>query len=532
MKKPGILIGAFIGLLLTAPLIAVFYLGWKLFSLAFAPFNVFDWLSRVLPGSLITYSIDTMVSVIRSLNLGGTSETAKLAEQTMAIVFFIIAGIVVGALFFLIMRFLEKSAIIFGVILGAVFGIIGAFINSRLTSVSSPFLDGIWILAVFLLWGAALGWSYRKLSARKSAEENADSVEQVDRRKFLVYLGGAAAAITVVGAVVGSFAGKSGGEEQAATEGGKWSDNNALPNADATVQPAPGTRPEFTPLAEHYRIDINTVPPTVDGDSWRLKVGGLVEQSVEMTLEQIRNYEPMNQFITLACISNPVVGDLIGTQRWTGVSLQKILPDFRLKPNATHLKISSADGFYEIVPLETIMTDERVMLTYAWDGVPLLTKHGFPLRIYIPNLYGMKQPKWIQQIEAIDHWEAGYWVERGWDGQAQMKATSVIDTVAVNQKMTQNGQNLIPVGGIAHAGDRGISKVELKIDDGEWQKAELRKPISEKTWVIWRYNWAFSPGEHTFTVRCTDGDGAIQIVEEAPPHPSGASGLHSTTATV
>jgi DMSO/TMAO reductase YedYZ molybdopterin-dependent catalytic subunit len=199
-----------------------------------------------------------------------------------------------------------------------------------------------------------------------------------------------------------------------------------------------------------------------------------------------------------------------------------------LKPEATHLKIRSADGFFEVVPLEMVKADERVMLTYAWDGAPLLAEHGFPLRIYIPNLYGMKQPKWIESIEATDHWEQGYWVERGWDAQARMKATSVIDTVAVDMMIVQADEStLVPIGGIAHAGARGVTKVEVQVDGGEWREAKLRTPLSDLTWVIWRYDWPFQKGRHTFTVRCYDGDGAPQIVEETPPAPSGASGLHS-----
>jgi hypothetical protein len=168
------------------------------------------------------------------------------------------------------------------------------------------------------------------------------------------------------------------------------------------------------------------------------------------------------------------------------------------------------------------------MLAYDWDGVPLTTKHGFPLRIYIPDLYGMKQPKWLQSIEAMDHWEPGYWVKRGWDRTARMKATSVIDTVSVDMMIAQADQKTrIPVGGIAHAGARGISKIEVRVDDGPWNEARLRAPLSDTTWVVWRYDWPFRPGNHTFTVRCSDGRGAAQIVEPAPPHPSGASGLHS-----
>jgi hypothetical protein len=143
----------------------------------------------------------------------------------------------------------------------------------------------------------------------------------------------------------------------------------------------------------------------------------------------------------------------------------------------------------------------------------------------------MKQPKWITSIDALDHWEEGYWVERGWDREARMKATSVIDTVAVQVTMTGvGGQRLVPVGGIAHAGARGISKVEIRVDEGEWYEAHLRAPLSETTWVVWRYDWPFQEGSHTLTVRCYDGDGTAQVAQPAAPHPSGATGLHSRRA--
>jgi DMSO/TMAO reductase YedYZ molybdopterin-dependent catalytic subunit len=310
----------------------------------------------------------------------------------------------------------------------------------------------------------------------------------------------------------------------------RWSVTHLLPNASATVQPAPGTRREFTSLESHYRIDINTSPPVVDEKNWSLKFTGLLEAPAALTLDDLRRYEPLHQFVTLSCISNPVAGDLIGTTRWTGAPLRRLLAELHLKPNASHLKIRSADGFFEVVPLESINADQRIMLTYAWDGVPLTTEHGFPLRIYIPDLYGMKQPKWIESIEVTDHWEPGYWVVRGWDKMARMKATAVIDTVAVDMRIIDADQRtLVPIGGIAHAGARGISKVEVRIDEGPWEAAQLRTPLSGLTWVLWRYDWPFRSGDHTFTVRCYDGAGTPQITTLAPPHPSGASGLHSRT---
>jgi DMSO/TMAO reductase YedYZ molybdopterin-dependent catalytic subunit len=343
-----------------------------------------------------------------------------------------------------------------------------------------------------------------------------------------VQLGGTTAVITVVGAVVGELAQARRRESVIMAEGEpmRWSATHPLPNANAAVQPVRGTRPEFTPLERHYRIDINTIPPKIDERQWQLKVSGLVEKPLALTLEQLQSYEPMHQLVTLSCISNPVAGDLIGTQRWTGVSLQRLLPDLQLKPGATHLKMRSADQVFEVVSLDAIKADPRIMLTYAWDGVPLPREHGFPLRIYIPDIYGMKQPKWIESIEAIDHWEPGFWVERGWNKVAQMHATSVIDTVAVDMTMVGADQRkLVPIGGIAHAGARGISKVEVQVDGGPWERAELRTPLSQLTWVIWRYDWPYQSGRHTFSVRCYEGNGTAQIATVSPPEPNGATGL-------
>jgi DMSO/TMAO reductase YedYZ molybdopterin-dependent catalytic subunit len=192
-----------------------------------------------------------------------------------------------------------------------------------------------------------------------------------------------------------------------------------------------------------------------------------------------------------------------------------------------HIKISSADGFFEIVEIQEILDDPRVMLAYEWDGVPLTTSHGFPLRIYLPDRYGMKQPKWITDFEFIDAWEEGYWVKRGWDEFATVKTTSVIDTIAVDAAYTEGENLMVPIGGIAYAGSKGISRVEVRVDDGEWQQATLRDPLSELTWVVWRFDWAFESGGHTITVRAFEGDGTEQIEERASQRPSGATGYHS-----
>ena len=455
---PGVLIGSAVGALLTAALIAVFYAGWRLADLPFVPFDVFDWMSRILPGAVIEFVISAMVAAIRGLQLGPTSVAAKIIEQGIGIVNLFISGIVAGAVLFSVLRGLRgRYAYASGVFLGVIAAIPAMLISSFLgkTAVAPPLVGALWILFVFASWGMAIGWAYLRLSAVSAPVEQASdlepSVQRVNRRQFLIRLAGYTATVTVSGAMVGLLSERHSRMKMQSLM--PWSQTHTLPNAGAAVKPAPGTRPEYTPLERHYRIDINTTPPKLDGMVWRLKVNGLVEKPSSFTLDELRRYEPLQQFVTLSCISNPVGGDLIGTTRWTGVSLKSFLRDLGLKPGATHLKITSADGFFETLPLDEVMADERVMLAYAWDGVPLHEDHGFPLRIYIPDVHGMKQPKWIESIEVMDHWEPGYWVVRGWDKVAKMKATSVIDTIAVDMTIISADQRkLVPIGGIAHAG--------------------------------------------------------------------------------
>jgi hypothetical protein len=192
----------------------------------------------------------------------------------------------------------------------------------------------------------------------------------------------------------------------------------------------------------------------------------------------------------------------------------------------------SQDGFDEVVALSTVQADQRVILAYDWNGQPLPTSHGFPLRVYIPDLYGMKQPKWITDIVLVPDFIPGYWVTRGWDKQAVRRTTSVIDTVATSDLQKLGGKTYVPVGGIADAGARGISKVEVQVDGGPWERAELRQPLSPLTWVIWRYEWPWKEGEHVFGVRAYDGQGVLQTTTTNPTYPSGATGIDTMPASI
>jgi DMSO/TMAO reductase YedYZ molybdopterin-dependent catalytic subunit len=555
VRRPSSRLGALVGLLLAAALASIFYLAEVVAGLPFVPYDVFDWLSRVLPGALLTFAIEILVELLLTFGLD-VADTAKLAEQLMALAGFLGLGALLGAVFFAAGRRTPpghslSSAL--GLAGGAGLVVLIVSLSVNQTADAGPALSSIWIMAAFLGYGAALSWTYERVlrigegedaapPATTRREEDvqalpprsegkvADGVRlrRLSRRRFLVSLGGATASVTVGGAILARLL--SEGSPQAARV--PFEPAIPLPNAADPLQPAPGTRPEYTPVQDHYRIDINTRPPRIAEESWSLEIRGLVERPRRLTLAQLRAYPARRQFVTLACISNPVAGPLTGTTLWTGVSLAVVLRDLGVSPEATHVRFTSEDGFHEVIALDLIQADERIMLTYAWNEAPLTREHGFPLRVYIPDRYGMKQPKWITGLELTDGFRPGYWVERGWDQEAVMNATSVIDTVAVRSAFESTGQRLIPVGGIAHAGARGISAVEVRVDDGPWREARLRAPLSGTTWVIWRFDWPFQQGDHALTVRCREGDGTAQIEDERGTHPSGATGLHQEEVDV
>lgn len=556
MKRPTTA-GIFISTLLTLPLIAIIYLANRALALPFLPTNLMDWLIPIIPGGLITFGIDRMIDVITAFNLGRVDTTAKLAEGSMAVLLFMGVTVSVGVLYTVSQKRLERIPLL-GVWMGIALALPLAILSNHKLTANNPFYNGpsllarsAWIIGLFVGWGLALHWTWQQwqqptqsppptpipqeppISTTPPAiadqvatiSRPSSKVQVLNRREFLIRLGGATATITVIGAGLGSLFHTK--EKTIAVE----EPFNFLnfPNNHATLIPAPGTRPEYTPLDQHYRIDINSGnPPKIDGEAWRLTFAGLVANPTTFSLADLQNdYTPLNQYVTLSCISNRIGGSLISTTGWTGVSLQDILAKVKPTLEATHLQITSADGFWEIVSLDLIREDHRVMLCYAWNDELLRVKHGFPLRIYIPDHYGMKQPKWITEIEAIPQWEEGYWVRRGWDRDAIMRTTSVIDTVALDEAYEQAGQRFIPMGGIAHAGSRGISKVEVQIDDGEWTEAQIREPLSSTTWVIWRYDWPFAEGDHHFAVRAYDGKGDLQITTTNSPRPSGATGIHT-----
>jgi len=292
-----------------------------------------------------------------------------------------------------------------------------------------------------------------------------------------------------------------------------------------------GRSPQLTPIQNFYVVSKNFGDPNVDGGSWRLKIGGMAGNPVSLTLQDLRALPVTTEYVTLECISNNVGGNLMSTGGFTGVSLKYLLEQVKPTSSATWAAFKAADGYTESLPLSAINSDPTILVAYELDGQQLPGAHGYPARILIPGRYGMKGPKWLTEIELVDHESGGYWEQQGWDHNAVVKTTSRFDVPRDGDIVKVSG---VTISGVAYAGTRGIGKVEVTTDGGaSWTEALRTAPLSQLTWVLWNFDWTPpKEGSYHLAVRATDGSGAAQESNDASSYPGGAMGYHAIRVDV
>ena len=306
----------------------------------------------------------------------------------------------------------------------------------------------------------------------------------------------------------------------------------APPLPDGASLTVPGVSPIVTPNERFYRIDTALLVPRPNVDTWRLRVSGMVDRPFELTYDELLAMPLHDQYVTIACVSNEVGGNLVGNALWRGVRLKELLAQAGVDPAATQIVGRSVDGFTAGFPTAWALADEReALVAVAMNGEPLPPDHGYPARLIVPGLYGyVSATKWLSEIEltTLEAFDA-YWVPLGWAKQAPILTQSRIDTPRGDREVAAG---TVPVAGVAWAPDRGVSAVEVQVDESGWEPAELSDPISDTTWVQFVYRWQATPGEHTLRVRATDGDGVVQTDERTRPDPDGARGHHTVTVRV
>ena len=466
----------------------------------------------------------------------------------------------------------------------AAFGVVGGWAAAR-----NPFSPAFasWLVALtasalgagVTLWlasRAAKGWAPAPPSAASAPPEAPSAAAPVPRtaaddrfrhavrkragrRAFFGWAGGAAAAALGLVGIGRSLRGPSAAETARESitltpRVGAGADVKA--NGATAGEPAAGTAEAGTAVADQvaaldtldevegiatyispndgfYRIDTALTVPQVDPAGWSLRVTGMVDSPYELTFDEILAMELSDHPITLSCVSNQVGGNLVGNALWTGVPLVSLLERAGVQTGATQVVGRSVDDWTAGFPTEILYDGRNAILAVGMNGEPLPTRHGFPARLIVAGLYGyVSAVKWIEEIR-LTTWEGfdAYWVPRGWSKEGPMKTQSRIDVPGDGQRVGVGAPT--PIAGVAWAPTRGISRVEVRIDEGDWTACELGEALGDESWVQWVHTWEpEEPGRHRIQVRATDGDGNTQRPGPVPPRPNGAEGWHAKTVNV
>jgi DMSO/TMAO reductase YedYZ molybdopterin-dependent catalytic subunit len=493
--------------------------------------GVSELLAGILPGA--TSQVAAVGQVVVDLQPAGAKDIVVALFGTndkLALELFIVAiALVIGASLGVVARRRYEIAVAVFVI----FGVVGF-----VASLGDPLVNvGVAAAATAISVGAGiwvLGWLLDRSRASNAVTTDgrpAALMPDWSRRSFIIRAGGVG-----VAAIAAGVLGRNLLERQSTAPVG---DGPPIPPASVTV---PGISPDqdlatsiadLTPIIisndRFYRIDTSLLTPSVSTDDWTLRIHGLVDRETVLTWAQLIALPIFEQYVTLACVSNEVGGNLIGNAKWTGVRLREVLALAGVQSSATQLVGRSVDGWTAGMPTAWVMDPSREpMIALKMNDESLPPRHGYPARLIVPGLFGyVSATKWLKELE-LTTLEAfnGYWVPLGWAKEGPILTQSRIDTprggVAAGQ---------VHIAGLAWAPDRGISKVEVAIDD-VWRDARLSTPISDTTWVQWVTDWAATPGRHVLRVRATDGTGAVQPETSSPPAPDGARGWDTVTVQV
>lgn len=391
---------------------------------------------------------------------------------------------------------------------------------------------------IFAVYGGALAMVYRavlvspgpmlarhlkrpsSLSSRNPSEEDAEAAPNPGRRALLLRsaaVGGGGLAIGGAGmdALVRSLLARS----------------TLHYDGMATVPLAGGTVAAITPIDQFYLVTKNVIDPQIALGDWALDVGGLIHSPARYDLARLQSLPQVTRAITLECISNPVGGNLISTAMWRGVSVEALLADRgHALPHGTEMVFTSADGYQSGQAVADLIANDA-MLAWEMNGEPLPPRHGYPLRLVLPNYYGEHSSKWLTRIELVSHHVKGFYQRQGWYW-GPLHTFSRIDFPR-SGTLVPAGQ-AVHIAGIAFAGSRGVKRVEISADGGAtWWPASLQPTLSRDSWALWRWVWTpLTPGKYKLVVRATDGTGDLQTPQTMGTVPSGATGYHMVPVQV
>ena len=399
---------------------------------------------------------------------------------------------------------------------------------------SSPAFAALDLLApaVSLGVGTTVFRRLHALALRVEAEPDADLLRgrrsALSRRNVLIGTSGAVGAGALAAAGVGQVL-------STVTTGSRDEVTQAIALATLTERapaipptaafPELGTPTFLTANTDFYRIDTALRVPTLSAADWSLRIHGMVDNEMTLTFADLLARPLVERTVTLLCVSNEVGGDLVSTSNFIGVDLREILLEAGVAPGADQVVSTSSDRLWNAgTPTDVLLEPDRgALLAFGMNGEALPPEHGFPVRMVVPGLYGyVSATKWVTDLE-VTTFDATqtYWLQRGWARRAPIKTQSRID---VPRAFGGTRAGRVTIAGIAWSQPDGIGRVEVRVDGGPWQDAELATEVSGDTWRMWRATVELAPGSHVAQVRATDANGVTQTEAQADVIPDGATG--------
>ena len=402
---------------------------------------------------------------------------------------------------------------------------------------SSGLLRGaLSLAAVALVFGLLFVFVQNWLAVRRVESSDEEFVQRAQERRTFLRGGLATIGVGLLGVVAWRFITQgTGGATLPSTDVSSYKNKIVPPPVPnyGEIHQVDHLSPEITPNDQYYVVSKNLFSdPSVSAAGWQLKVEGEVDRPFTLSYADLTALPMQQQYESMMCISNEVGGQYMSNALWDGVRLKDLLERAGVKKGATKVVFRAVDDYSDSIHLSKAL-EPTTLLAVHMNGQPLPQGHGFPARMLVPGIYGMKHCKWITHIEVVNYDFQGYWQQRGWSDPASVRLTSRIDTPLPGITLPANSQTY--VAGVAFSGNKGISEVDVSFDNGAtWKRATLKKPLGALTWVLWEIPWQVpgKSGNHTITVRADDLQGNVQDPGEAPPLPDGSSGYHSIYITV